>query len=242
MEVNRSQSAWRAVAPNVWMHTYAFDAHGTANSMAFRLDSGGVAVVSPPCKPAELVFDEVAALGSVEVLVAPNAMHHLGQTAWRARFPRARCFAPAGAHARINKQNATVGPLEDLDALRVVVGTAAHVGEAPGTRHGECWIAVSSGSGFVWYVGDVLVNMPSLPAPLLPRWLFWLSGSAPGFRVFHLALLASAHNKAALLSALGEDLERFPPAVLVPGHGEPVEHDVVGRVRALLRPSSGTRS
>lgn len=235
---------WRRLVPGVWVHTYAFDASGSANSMAFRLPDGGMVIVSPPCGPGDASWRATAALGPVRAIVAPNGMHHLGQAAWRQRFPDARCFASPDASRRIARQNPDLGPFEPLDALRELLGDRAYVGDAAGTRHGECWLAVTTEAGFVWYVCDVLANLPSLPRPLLPRMLFWLSGSAPGFRVFHLALLASANDKAAILGSLRDSIARYPPVILVPGHGEPLlGPEVAERTMALLErwaPGPGT--
>jgi hypothetical protein len=52
----------------------------------------------------------------VSALVAPNAYHNKGQPAWRARFPRAVCYAPTGAHSRLSNKTPGVEyrPIEEL--------------------------------------------------------------------------------------------------------------------------------
>lgn len=64
-----------------------------------RLASGGLWVWSPIRLDEELA-DEVAALGAVEHLVAPNKLHHLFLGEWLGRWPEARAWAAPGLAAR----------------------------------------------------------------------------------------------------------------------------------------------
>lgn len=65
-----------------------------------RLRGGGLWVWSPIALDDALV-EQVAALGPVQHLVAPNKLHHLFLTPWRERFPAARLqLAPGLAKKR----------------------------------------------------------------------------------------------------------------------------------------------
>ena len=90
-----------ATAPDVRVLTYSFGP-GTANSVAIGLASGSCLVISPPTKASEETYAQIADLGPVRWLVAPNGYHYLGQAEWRARFPEAVSLAPRGAHARLS--------------------------------------------------------------------------------------------------------------------------------------------
>jgi len=64
-----------------------------------RLAGGGLVVWSPVAL-SERLRGEVAELGEVRHLVAPNALHHLFLGAWRAAYPQARLHAAPGLAAR----------------------------------------------------------------------------------------------------------------------------------------------
>ena len=74
---------------------------GTAmptRSLAVRTPDGGLAVLSP--MPDEDARRDVAILGPVRFLVAPNPFHYVGLASWAARFPEARVFLAPGLRAR----------------------------------------------------------------------------------------------------------------------------------------------
>ena len=67
-------------------------------SLAVRMPDGALAVLSP--LPDEDARREVAALGPVRFLVAPNSFHHVGLASWAAAFPAARVFLAPGLRVR----------------------------------------------------------------------------------------------------------------------------------------------
>ena len=69
-----------------------------ARSLAARLDDGALAVLSPA--PDADAQRDVAALGPVRTLVAPNSFHHEGIAGWARRFPDAARFLAPGLPAR----------------------------------------------------------------------------------------------------------------------------------------------
>jgi hypothetical protein len=67
-------------------------------SLAVRCPDGALAVLSP--LPDDEARRDVAALGPVRFLVAPNSFHHVGLASWAAAFPDARSFLAPGLRAR----------------------------------------------------------------------------------------------------------------------------------------------
>jgi glyoxylase-like metal-dependent hydrolase (beta-lactamase superfamily II) len=232
-----TQHGWRVISERAWVFEYAFAKHGTANCVALRLANGGVVVLSPAQGMSEGAYSDLARLGPVTALVATNGHHHLGIGAFRKRFPDARVYAPTLARARIAKKNHEAGELNPLSELLPQLGEDVVIREAPHTRSGEIWAFFKCDVGYVWFVSDILVNIEPLPQALIPRLIFKLSGSGPGYRVFHAALALMIKDKKAMLRALLADAEAHPPAVVVPAHGAPVGDGAPGsRVAA----ASGT--
>lgn len=218
---------WTVIDPQagVLSLTYAFASEGQANCFTARLPSGGLMIVSPPAKIAGAALDVLRAYGNVEAIVANNGFHHLGIAPWRARFPRARCFAAVGAMKRIAKRSDEAGEFEPLSALQPLLGDDVAVVEAPASKCGETWARAKIEGGWAWYASDILANMPSLPSNFLVRTLFKLSKSAPGYRVFNLAVKFIIKDKKTALAAMLEDVRAHPPTVMVPAHGEILRGD-----------------
>lgn len=216
----QTTSFWTVIdaTTGVYCLTYEFSKSGHSNTFVARMANGELMVVSPGNNMPEAAFEELNALGKVGALVANNGFHHLGQQEWRKRHPTARCFAPSVAILRIKKKNPDVGPFEPMEALAKLAGGNIGVRVVPDTKAGESWIWVKLSHGYVWYTSDVLANMPKVP-PFPISLLFSLTKSAPGFRVFGLALKFIVKDKEATLRLMLEDIEAHPPSVIVPAHG-----------------------
>jgi hypothetical protein len=209
---------------------YEFGNNAFATTMVFRGIDGLVAV-SPGKGMSASDFDALAAYGPVTALVANNAHHHLGQAEWRARFPKAVSYAPAGAAAALNKKatGITYRPLSEL-----VLPVHAHCDEPPGYRTGDAFFRIRTAKGTVWYTGDLLTNIQRMPGPPV-RWLFTLSGSAPGFRLFRIGAWAFVKDKKALKAWVLAHLASDPPAVIVPAHGPAyTQGDVAAQAKAQI--------
>ncbi len=63
-----------------------------------RTGAGTLAVLSPP--PDAEALRDVAALGRIDALVAPNSFHYAGLPGWAAALPEARVFLAPGLRAR----------------------------------------------------------------------------------------------------------------------------------------------
>jgi hypothetical protein len=199
--------------------TYGFASGASANCFTVRLRCGGLLVVSPPAGIDDAAIDELLEFGPVVGLAPNNGFHHLGMGRWRARFPEARCFAAPKAAARIARKSKTAGRFEPLSELLVRLADHTEIREASSTKCGELWVRVLGDHGYVWYTSDLLANLPTLPASLIPRLLFRWTRSAPGYRVFNLAAKFILDDKKAVLREMLDDVRAHPPAVVVPAHG-----------------------
>lgn len=210
---------------------YRFSGKALATTLVFRGTDGSLVVVSPGTGLAAADYDALREFGEVRALIANNTFHHLGQQPWRQHFKDAQSYAPPRAVAALDKKVQGV-QFRSLTELPL----PAHVRweDPPGFKTGEAILSVGTRRGSVWYSGDLLTNITSLPPPPL-RWLFTWTGSAPGFRRFLPAIWLLIKDRRAVrewaLARLGQD----PPAVVVPAHGRPVEGtDVAEQTRAQL--------
>lgn len=210
---------------------YSYAKGARATTLVFRGEDGLV-VVSPGVKTSARAFDALAELGPVRALIANNRFHHLGQREWRARFPDAESYCPPGAVATLAKRAAGIPfrPLSELTLPRY-----AHAAPAPGFRSGEALMSVDSKHGAVWYTGDLVINLLKAPPPPL-GWLFTMTGSAPGLRLFKPATWVLVNDKKELRSWMLAQLDEHPPGFVVPGHGPAIgASDLAEQTRAQIR-------
>jgi hypothetical protein len=191
---------------------------GTANALAVG-GKDGVIVVSPPCCVAPEVCDDLAQYGRVRALVASNAFHHLGLPEWKARFPEAEIFAPAQAINRVNKQSKLSG-IRPLSEAASLAGQRVELTDMPHYKTGEVLVRITTDRGLVWYVTDVIMNLPELPRQPLVRTLFRLSGSAPGLKFNNIAPLFMVRNKRALRRWIANEFRTAPPSWMIATHGD----------------------
>jgi len=209
---------------------YVFSKGAYATTLVFR-GVDGLVVVSPGTGLEARAYDALRELGDVRALIANNSFHHMGQSAWRARFPGAVSYCPPGAVKTLDKKVSGVS-FRPLDALAL----PEHVRweDPPGFRTGEALLSVATGKGSVWYSGDLLTNIQRTPGPPF-SWLFSWTDAAPGFRLFKPGVWLLVKDRKALRAwALGR-LAEDPPAVVVPAHGPPVDaSDVAALAKAQL--------
>lgn len=208
---------------------YSFTAGASSRTFAARIADGGMMVVSPSTGLTDVVAAELTEFGPVTAIVANNGFHHLGQAKWRERFPQARCFAPELAGKRISKKNSKAGTFEPLSALEPLLGDDVGLRDVPNSKLGESWYWAKVDGGYAWFVSDVLANLDALPAKFPIKYLFKWTKSAPGYRVFNLALKFMVKNKKATLQLLLDDLAAHPPTVMVPAHGAILAQDGIAK-------------
>lgn len=227
-----SRGNWQIIDAErgVLWHEYEFRKGAYATTFVFR-GVDGLVVVSPGAGLAPAELDALAEFGEVRALVANNTFHHLGQASWRERFPRADSFATRAALPRLTKKSAI--PWRPLDEL--ALPDHAHAIELPGVNNGEVLFRVGTARGSVWYTGDLLTNIQRTPGPPF-SWLFKLTGSGPGFRLFRLGVWMFVKDKAAVRQRMLALVDEDPPAIVVPAHGPAVmSGDVAAETRAQLQ-------
>ena len=206
--------------PLIAVFEYSFGP-GTANALAVGVESG-VIVVSPPCRVTDSVLDAAAALGSVRALVASNAFHHRGLPAWKARFPDAQMFAPAQSIARVAAKTGLTG-IRPVAEAAAICGDRVTLTDMPHYKTGEALVRIRAADGLAWYVTDVMMNLPKLPAHPIPRFVLRVSGCAPGLRMNRISPLFMVKDRLALWRWLRAEVDRDPPRWLIPAHGDVVD-------------------
>jgi hypothetical protein len=204
----------------VLTYTYSFGP-GTANSLAVG-GRDGLVVVSAPCKVADGVFEDLSRFGKVRALVASNAFHHMGIPEWKRRFPDAEIFAPAQSIARVEKHTKLRG-IRPLAEAKAITGSELELVDMPHYKTGEVLVRVHTDRGLVWYVTDVVMNLPALPDHPFGKAMFALTRSAPGLKFNNLAPLFMVKDKKALKRWFAAQLSLDPPNWLIPTHGDVVE-------------------
>jgi hypothetical protein len=211
---------WNVLAEDacVLWREYAFGRGAFATTLVFR-GTDGLVVVSPPTKLSDRDYDALAELGDVRALVANNSFHHMGQAAWRARFPDAVSYGPKAAIERLTKRSPGVNyrPLEDL-----LLPPHVRCDVPPGYRQGEAIFTVKTRARNIWFSGDLLTNIERVPGPPV-KWLFRWTDSAPGFRLFKPAVWILIKDRGAVREWMLDRLASDPPSVVVPAHGAPFD-------------------
>lgn len=230
-----TEHGWNIFDADTPILTYQYSfGPGVANALAVG-GKDGLIVVSPPCHVMPGVFDDLSRYGVVRALVASNAFHHLGLREWKARFPDAALFAPAQSITRVEKQSRLLG-IRPLAEASSIAGTRVELVDMPHYKTGEALVRIATRRGLVWYVTDVIMNLPVLPRNPVVKLMFGLSGSAPGLRFNNVAPLFMVADKAALRRWLADEFRKAPPNWLIATHGDIVDFSAKpGAERSLFK-------
>ena len=221
MKMENTPHGWTVIDRDagILSRTYSFGP-GTSNAFVARYDGDQLLVLSPPCGLSEEAFSDIDAFGTVASVVANNGFHHLGQAEWKKRYPNARFYASTAAAKRITKKNPEAGDFEPVSELAARLSGDVGIVDGPADKCGETWAYAKTGNGYAWYASDTLANMPELPKALPFKIMMKLTKSAPGYKIFGLAVKFIASDKRTLLGAFRDALQQRPPSVMVPAHGE----------------------
>ena len=221
------EQGWKVIDQDagVMVREYAFIKGAHANCFTAKMGSGDMMVMSPSTGIKDSELETVTSIGKVGAVVANNGYHHLGQADWRKSAADAQFFAAPEAAARIKKQQPGAGEFAPLDALGEMLGDDVGVRASPATKAGETWAWAKIDGGYAWYGSDVFCNWDKFPGNFVIGALWRITGSGPGFKLFHLAMMATTKDKKVMLRQLLSDLEAHPPTVLVPAHGPLLDHD-----------------
>jgi len=235
-------NSWVVLASDPWTATFEYS-FGGGSATALAVDvGGGLLVASPPCRVADDAFEALAARAPVQALVATNAYHTLGLASWKARFPAAAVFAPPQSLRRVT-QVSGVGGIRPLGEAAALTGERVTLIELPYFRTGEALIKIRAAGGLLWYVTDIILNLPRLPSNPLFAMLFKLSDSAPGLRINRIAPLFMVRDRPALWQWLAAEARRDRPRWLVPAHGDTLDLTATPtRLEELFRPKTARSS
>lgn len=225
---------WQPLASDgsvLWLK-YSFG-FGLANTFAARLDDGTWLVVSPAVGLPEPVLEDLAARGTVSALVAPNAFHHMGQAAWRKRFPDAVSYAAQGALPRLAKKSQGV-PYRAIGELQQRVGSRIAFVEPKGMKAPDLLVRVGGPVGNAWFGGDLISNTAAEDMSLLARIGFTLMGGGTGYRFNAVPSMVYLRDKAAWKADVRAHMAEQPPTSVLPAHGEPVTADAAALTQAIL--------
>ncbi len=195
-----------------------------SRSTLIRLESGGLAVISPPA-PDDATREAIDSLGAVEAVVVPNPFHYLFARDFLRAYPGATLYGVPGLGARV----------PELDFARDLGP------DAPGEWPTEIETLVVESRGNLseallfhepsrsLIVTDLAFNLVRYPR----RWdrLFWqASGMPAGFgpgRTSRTLLLADRKAASRALSRAA----RWPMERIVVAHGEVIEAEAAARFR-----------
>lgn len=214
-----SVPALAEVAPGIWIAERGVGG-GWHNAMFIvRLRTGGVLVHSPT-RMGDAMLEQVAALGPVEVLFAPNNFHHLGLPRYRERFPGALVVASEAARPRLLKQgHASIADLSEAAPLLPEGGSFL---ECEGLKNGEVFLSLDAGGDRVWIVCDAFFH-ETRPTQFPRSLLFRALGVAPGLRIGRTFQWVGVRDRRVYRAWLEQALERELPARIFVSHGTPIE-------------------
>lgn len=170
---------------------------------------------------------EVEALGEIAHLVVPSGYHRLDAARYRARYPNAKMYAPAGSRGRVEKVTKVDGAYDAYPS-----DASTRLADVDGLAQREGALVVRSKRGTTYVMNDALFNMPDATG-LSGFVLKHVTQSTGGPRVSRTARIALVADRARYRAALeqiagDESLRRVMVA-----HHVPIEGDVSGALRAV---------
>lgn len=188
---------------------------GKLSCVAFRLKTGDMCLYSPISGLGSVVANEMARLGHLSVLLAPNHYHNKGLQEHVALFPQATLVASAFAANRLKK--VTGLDTSDLAVLRRVLPDTAQILEPEGLKTGEVWLQMQSGAEVAWIVTDAFSAPHTKPGQFAEN--LTLLGTFPKYGI----------KDAEVYKAwVAEQISRHSPTLLIPCHGSPVRDPNMG--------------
>src|SRR5262249_18117664 len=146
--------------------------------------------------PSTEVLDALANDGGVSALLAPNAFHHMGQKAWRGRFPKAISFAPDDAMARLAKKSPGIN-FESIKSLEKKLPPRIRLIQPDGMKAPDVMVSVISETSSVWFSGDIISNTVAEDLALPMRLIMTLFSAGTGYRHNPMPSMVYLKDKAA---------------------------------------------
>lgn len=206
---------------------------GTVNTLVVKLDDGSLLAISPAAGLDGAVLDELSQHGEVKALLAPNGCHHLGQKAWRARWPNAISYAPDASIARLGQKCPDV-PFESMSKLQALLGEKVQLIVPPDMKTPDLLARVQTAEGNVWFLGDLVSNTSKDDLAFPLNIVLGIVGAGPGLRFNKMPAMIYLKDKVAWRAWVRAQLLAAPPAVVVPAHGELVREDTAPKLQQIL--------
>ena len=232
-------ATWSEVAPGVGVYLFEYDVPSLgigSNCVVFPTGDCTVGVLSPGLGTPPDLFDALERLGRVTAIVAPNVGHDLGLREWQARYPEVPFYASPTTAAAVAKAKKDLRPLRPLSELVPSLPAGVRLWESPGTSAGTVFLGVARGGHEVLYLDDLVANLAELPRKQPFRFIFNITGSAPGMKlskVFKFFFVKDAH---AMARSVLDHAEAHPPTVLLFAHGAPMSGASLASLTATLAP------
>jgi hypothetical protein len=221
----------RSVCEGVW--TAERDVgFGWHNGMYVVQLPGGGLLLHSPTRLGQEMMDEIAALGPVEILLAPNHFHHLGLPSYRERFPQAAVVCSSVARKRLEKKDHT--GLQDLSSVAPLLGSKIKLLAADGCKNGEVFVVIESGaSERRWITCDAFFH-ENRPLKGFKGWVVKKLKTAPGLCLGGTFKMVGIGDKAAYRQWITQTLAEMPPTEILFSHGEPYRVSSVSEISALI--------
>lgn len=203
--------------------------------LVFGLRGGGLCAVSPAPHLDDARWQALQAFGTPQFLLAPNHFHNMGLQPWHQRFPATQVVAHPRALARLHKRLPGL-PLTDLAPLQAALPDGVRLFSPPMAKQGETWVSLRTSAGTAWYVTDGVVNEKSLTGAV--GLFLRLLGFRAELMVNPLFKRLFLQDKAAYAQWLLDELDRDPPTLLLPAHGQVLRGpDVAEQLRQAAKRS-----
>ena len=191
------------LAENLWRVEGALPGMTLRRTMTVVRRADGTLLLHSPIALDEARQRELEALGTVAVLVVPNAGHRLDAPAYKARYPQSVVFCPRGGREKIAERVTVDATYDDYADDGTV-----HFETLDGVAGAEGALIVRSEDGVTVVLNDVVMNMDKKKDVV--GYLFTtVMGSAPGPRVSRLVRLLYVKDQPALRRHL-ERLAQLP--------------------------------
>lgn len=220
-----------ALAPfsnSIWTATTPIRFAGTLfpHVMTLVRLAPGDLVIHSPCRPSDRLVSEIAALGRVTDIIAPNWFHDLYLSEYRALYPCARFWGPRFLK-RLHKSSID-DPLEGVDrppwAKELPYVTLS--GWFSFDESVFCHVASRT-----LIVADLLMNVVAdAQTPTFTKLGYWFFGLHGQLKVFPILKWFGLTSRASL-RRVREQIFEWGPERLIVAHGKPIAHDVASQLR-----------
>lgn len=203
---------------------------------AVRLSDGNVLLHSP-CRPSASLLEDVARIGSVSHIIAPNWFHDLYLREYRVACPMATFWGPRLLR---RQRPALIDEVLDPHARAPWADELPYISLAGLLSFDEAvFFHIATGT---LIVADLLTNVSTNEsAPPLTRLGYRLFGLDGHLKVFPLLRWLGFTSRASLQRAVLQ-ITTWNPDRLIVGHGYPIASGATSQLRSALNPMQASYS